>query len=115
VTCLTTTRNTYNTGADVAMTRELNHAHADAGFAARAADDGTSGAAGNNGVVVLSDRYWRSKFNGDRHVVGQILHIDGRVHEVIGITPASFYFPDRDALPESHRAWRTQTATAIRH
>src|SRR4051812_2591800 len=55
-------------------------------------------AAGSNTVVVLSDRFWHSKFNGDRNVLGRTLHIDGRMHEVIGVTPASFYFPDRDAL-----------------
>ncbi len=53
---------------------------------------------GNNGVVVLSDRFWRSKFNGDPGVVGRTLQIGGRTHEVIGVTPPSFYFPDRDAL-----------------
>jgi putative ABC transport system permease protein len=53
---------------------------------------------GNNGVVVLSDRFWRSKFGADPHVLGRTIHIDGRVHEVIGVAPPSFYFPDRDAL-----------------
>ena len=54
--------------------------------------------AGNNNVVVLSERFWRSKLGSDPHVVGRTLQIDGRVHEVIGVAPASFYFPDRDAL-----------------
>src|SRR4051812_12967255 len=54
--------------------------------------------AGNNAVVVLSDRLWRSRFNGDRNVLGSTIQINGRMHEVIGVTPASFYFPDRDAL-----------------
>src|SRR5262245_8616193 len=54
--------------------------------------------AGNNNVVVVSDRFWRSKLAGDPHIVGRTLQIDGRVHEVIGVAPPSFYFPDRDAL-----------------
>jgi putative ABC transport system permease protein len=54
--------------------------------------------AGNNAVVVLSDRFWRSTFNGDRNVLGRTMQIDGRVREVIGVTPPSFYFPDRDTL-----------------
>jgi len=54
--------------------------------------------AGNNNVVVLSDRFWRSKFSGDPKAVGRTLQVDGRVYEVIGVTPPSFYFPDRDAL-----------------
>ncbi len=53
---------------------------------------------GNNNVVVLSDRLWRTKFNNERTVIGRTLQIDGRVHEIIGVAPASFYFPDRDAL-----------------
>ena len=53
--------------------------------------------AGNNNVVVISDRFWRSKLGGDPNAVGRTLQIDGRVHEVIGVAPASFYFPDRDA------------------
>src|SRR3954469_4383837 len=54
--------------------------------------------AGKNGVVVLSDRFWRSRFAADPHVVGRTLEIGGRTHDVIGVAPPSFYFPDRDAL-----------------
>src|SRR3982751_712803 len=36
--------------------------------------------ANNNAVVVLSDRYWRSKFNSDPNVLGQTLQINGRLH-----------------------------------
>lgn len=54
--------------------------------------------AGNNNVVVLSDRFWRSKFSSDPSAIGRTLQIDGRMHEVVGIAPASFYFPDRDTL-----------------
>jgi len=54
--------------------------------------------AGNNNVVVLSDRFWRSTFGRDPNVVGRTLQINGRTHEVIGVAPSWFYFPDRDAL-----------------
>ncbi len=53
---------------------------------------------GNNNVVVVSDRFWRSKLGGDPTVAGRTFQINGRVHEVIGVAPAAFYFPDRDAL-----------------
>ncbi len=56
------------------------------------------GIAGNNNVVFLSDRFWRTKFAADPNVVGGTLQIDGRTHEVIGVAPSWFYFPDRDAL-----------------
>jgi putative ABC transport system permease protein len=52
---------------------------------------------GANAVVVLSDRFWKSKFGGDPNVVGRTLQIGGRPHDVIGVAPGWFYFPDRDA------------------
>ena len=51
-----------------------------------------------NGAVVLSDRFWRSKFGADPNVVGRTLQINGRTHEVIGVAPSGFYFPDRGTL-----------------
>ena len=45
---------------------------------------------GGANVLVLSDGYWRSRFGGDRTVLGKTLTIDGRVHTVIGVMPASF-------------------------
>ena len=48
-------------------------------------------------VVVLSDRLWRTRFGGDDGVIGRMVEIGGRTHEVVGIAPAGFYFPDRDA------------------
>ena len=53
---------------------------------------------GNNNVVFLSDRFWRSTLASDANVVGRTLQIDGRTHEIIGVAPSWFYFPDRDAL-----------------
>jgi putative ABC transport system permease protein len=53
---------------------------------------------GKNTVVVLSDALWRSKFNGDPNVVGKTMQIGGKVHDIVGVAPPWFYFPDRDAL-----------------
>jgi len=52
---------------------------------------------GRDGVVVLSDGAWRSRFNADPAVAGKTIEVNGRVHEVVGVAPAWFYFPDRDA------------------
>ena len=54
--------------------------------------------AGKNAVVVLSDRFWRIEIRCGSTCVGRTLQIGGRTHDVIGVAPASFYFPDRDAL-----------------
>ncbi|MEZ4413482.1 MAG: ABC transporter permease [Gemmatimonadales bacterium] len=45
--------------------------------------------AGASGVVLLSERFWRSRFGGDPAVVGASLRIDGQQRTVIGIIPAS--------------------------
>lgn len=41
------------------------------------------------GVVVLSERVWRSRFGSDPSVVGRRLRLDGSAFEVIGIAPKS--------------------------
>nr|MBA2622689.1 ABC transporter permease [Chthoniobacterales bacterium] len=48
---------------------------------------------GNDGVVVISERLWRRRFNSDPHVVGTQLSINGRSFNVVGIMPAQFEFP----------------------
>jgi putative ABC transport system permease protein len=52
---------------------------------------------GASAVVVLSDVMWRSRFGADPQVVGRTIEVGGRNHEVIGVAPRWFYFPDRDA------------------
>jgi predicted permease len=51
-------------------------------------DDAVSGAAP---VVVISHAWWQSRFGGDASAGGRT------VLEIVGIAPAWFYFPDRDA------------------
>ena len=41
-------------------------------------------------VVMLSERYWRSRFAADPHVVGRVITIANVPLTVVGITPASF-------------------------
>jgi putative ABC transport system permease protein len=48
---------------------------------------------GNDGVVVISERLWRRRFNSDPQVVGTQVSINGRSVTVIGIMPANFEFP----------------------
>jgi putative ABC transport system permease protein len=44
--------------------------------------------------VVISDGLWRRRFGADPAVVGGTIRLDGQPHEVIGIAPATFVFPD---------------------
>ena len=48
-------------------------------------------------VVVLSHALWQSRFNSDAGAIGRTVQLDGEMHEIVGIAPAWFYFPDRDA------------------
>ncbi len=45
---------------------------------------------GTHPVVVLSDRYWRSRFGADPGLVGSEIRVNGRPYTVVGIAPASF-------------------------
>jgi putative ABC transport system permease protein len=48
---------------------------------------------GRDRVVLLSDRYWRSRFAADPSVVGRSIQINGAPHTVVGILPADVEFP----------------------
>ncbi|HEV2841296.1 MAG TPA: ABC transporter permease [Chthoniobacterales bacterium] len=48
---------------------------------------------GNDGVVVISERLWRRRFNSDPQLVGTQLSINGRSFTVVGIMPSRFEFP----------------------
>ena len=48
---------------------------------------------GNDGVVMVSERLWRRRFNSDPQLVGTQVSINGRSFTVVGIMPAKFEFP----------------------
>src|SRR3712207_505054 len=48
---------------------------------------------GNDGVVVISERLWKRRFNSDPQIVGKELSINRRTFNVVGIMPAKFEFP----------------------
>jgi len=47
-------------------------------------------------AVLISDRFWRRRFNADPGVVGKNLRLDGNLYPIVGVMPASFLFPDRE-------------------
>ncbi len=49
---------------------------------------------GRDRVVVLSHAFWTSRFGADPAVLGRTLVLDGKPHQIIGVMPASFRFPD---------------------
>ncbi len=49
------------------------------------------------GVVLISDRYWRSRFAADPNVLDRSVRLGSRASSsIIGVMPPSFDFPDRD-------------------
>ena len=46
--------------------------------------------------VLISDRYWRRRFDADPNVVGRTVRTGSLSSPIVGVMPASFLFPDRD-------------------
>ena len=49
--------------------------------------------ASSDRVVILSDRLWRARFNGDRAILGKTITLDGITRTVVGVMPRGFTFP----------------------
>jgi putative ABC transport system permease protein len=47
-------------------------------------------------AVIISHRYWLSRFHGDPSAVGSKIRIEDVDYPVVGIMPASFQFPNAD-------------------
>jgi putative ABC transport system permease protein len=47
-------------------------------------------------TVVISERLWRGRFGADPAVIGRPVTLDGKVHVIIGVMPATFEFPRRE-------------------
>src|SRR5262249_28559267 len=52
-------------------------------------------------VAILSDRAWRTRFNGDSSILGKSLTLDGRDFQLVGVMPPGFSYPF-----ENVEAWR---------
>src|SRR6267154_6348672 len=48
-------------------------------------------------AVLISDRFWRRRFNADSNIVGKNLRLDGHLTPIVGVMPPSFLFPHREA------------------
>jgi putative ABC transport system permease protein len=53
---------------------------------------------GHNRVVILSDRFWRQRFDADPTIIGQTVRVDGQRYGIVGVLPSTFFFlqPDFD-------------------
>ncbi len=48
---------------------------------------------GADAVIVLSHRYWQSRFHGDRGIIGARARVNGRAATIVGIAPQGFFGP----------------------
>ena len=60
------------------------------------------GVPGSGDVAVLSDGLWRRRFGADPGVIGTVLEVQGRAHEIVGVLPRGFAVPDAalEGVPE---------------
>jgi len=49
---------------------------------------------GNEPLIVISDRVWRTRYHADRSIVGRQLLLNGSPHTVAGVMPPRFNYPD---------------------
>ena len=53
---------------------------------------------GRNRVVILSHDFWAGRFGGEPGVIGRTLTLDGLPHEIVGVMPEGFRFPDEASV-----------------
>ncbi len=73
------------------------------------------GTKGNDSVAILTHRLWQTNFGGDPQVIGKTIRLGDVPREVIGVLPADFHFPNRNALRpfESGQAIRNVAEPAV--
>ena len=55
---------------------------------------------GGPNVLLLSDHFWRNKFNADSKIVGKAITLNGASYTVIGVLPRTFSFPSLYLEPD---------------
>ena len=49
---------------------------------------------GRHHVAIISDALWKRRFDADPSVIGRAVILDGEPHQIIGVMPPRFAFPD---------------------
>lgn len=69
---------------------------------------------GSDGVVLLSDATWRSRYGADPGVLGRTISLGDRPATVIGVLPRAFDFPDQHVQAWVPISWMTEDMTPSR-
>jgi predicted permease len=51
----------------------------------------------NNGVIILSDAYWRQRFAADPNILGRDIRVNGLQRKIVGVLPPDFRFLSSEA------------------
>ncbi len=69
---------------------------------------------GPENQAIISHRLWQSRFNGDRNVIGKVVHLNAYNYTVVGVMPAGFSFPGQTDLWQQLR-WDVGQHTRYAH
>ena len=70
----------------------------------------------NNGVIILTDAFWRQRFAADPNILGRDLLVNGLQRKIIGVLPPDFRFLSSEArLIKPIRTRPTDRAPSQRH
>jgi putative ABC transport system permease protein len=69
---------------------------------------------GRHAVVVISHGLWQRRFGADPKIIGQKLTLNGTGHEVVGVMPAGFYFPSKEAEAWVPMGWNREQVAELR-
>jgi putative ABC transport system permease protein len=70
-----------------------------------------------DGVVIISDGLWRTRFAADPHVLGRTMLLDGTASTIIGVMPPNFGVFDTQSdfwIPSSFSPFQVQARTTNR-
>jgi predicted permease len=69
---------------------------------------------GPENMAMISHRLWQSRFNGDRAIVGRVIHLNGFNYTVAGVMPEGFTYPGETDLWQQIR-WDPSQHTRFAH
>ncbi len=70
----------------------------------------------NNGVIILTDAYWRQRFTADPNILGRDILVNGIQRKIVGVLPPDFRFLSSEArLIKPIRTRPEQRAPSQRH